>query len=144
MSWNELRASRGGSRAAATSKMEHFMVIVNSFQPLTIITKRSILDVAAAQIRLCKSLFISFDIALLESAKLHFFVNELVWQGRKKSQGYFTWQHVERYKQLSKDYHPDEPTIMGKISKQSKEIKQSWTGPKKFDICICVIFDPFY
>ena len=30
----------------ATSKMEHFAVIVNDFQPLTIITKRSILDVA--------------------------------------------------------------------------------------------------
>ena len=33
--------SRGGSRAAATSKMERW-------KPLTIITKRSILDVAAA------------------------------------------------------------------------------------------------
>ena len=40
--------SRGGSRAAATSKMERFVIIVNSFQPLTIITKRSILDAAAA------------------------------------------------------------------------------------------------
>ena len=36
---------RGGSRAAATSKMECFVIIVNNFQPLTIITKRSILDV---------------------------------------------------------------------------------------------------
>ena len=39
---------RGGSRAAATSKMERVVIIVNGFQPLTIITKRSILDVAAA------------------------------------------------------------------------------------------------
>ena len=39
---------RGGSRAAATSKMEHFVIIVNGFQPLTIITKCSTLDVAAA------------------------------------------------------------------------------------------------
>ena len=38
----------GGSRAAATSKIEGFMIIVNGFQPLTIITKHSILDVAAA------------------------------------------------------------------------------------------------
>ena len=38
----------GGSRTAATSKMEGFVIIVNGFQPLTIITKRSILDVAAA------------------------------------------------------------------------------------------------
>ena len=37
---------RGGSRAAATSKMELFVIIVNGFQPLTIITKSSILDVA--------------------------------------------------------------------------------------------------
>ena len=39
---------RGESRAVATSKMERFVTIVNGFQPLTIITKRSILDVAAA------------------------------------------------------------------------------------------------
>ena len=39
--------SRGGSRTAATSKMERFVIIINDFQPLTIITKRSILDVAA-------------------------------------------------------------------------------------------------
>ena len=40
--------SRGGSRAAATSKMEHFVIIVNGWKPLTVITKGSILDVAAA------------------------------------------------------------------------------------------------
>ena len=39
---------RGGSRTAATSKMKHFLIIVNGWEPLTIITKRSILDVAAA------------------------------------------------------------------------------------------------
>ena len=39
--------SRGGSRTAATSKMERFVIIVNGWKPLTIITKRSILDVAA-------------------------------------------------------------------------------------------------
>ena len=38
---------RGRSRAAVTSKMERFVIIVNGFQPLTMITKRSILDVAA-------------------------------------------------------------------------------------------------
>ena len=37
---------RGGSRTAATSKTEPFVIIVNSFQPLTIITKCAILDVA--------------------------------------------------------------------------------------------------
>ena len=38
---------RGRSRTAATSKMDCFMTIVNIWKPLTIITKRSILDVAA-------------------------------------------------------------------------------------------------
>ena len=40
--------TRGGSRAAATSKLECFAIIVNGFQPLTIIPKHCILDVAAA------------------------------------------------------------------------------------------------
>ena len=40
--------NRGGSRAAATSKMERFVIIVNGWKLLTIITNRSILDVAAA------------------------------------------------------------------------------------------------
>ena len=39
--------ARGGSRTAATSKVERFVIIVNSFQPLYIITKCSILDIAA-------------------------------------------------------------------------------------------------
>ena len=39
---------RGGSRVAATSKMELFVIIVNGWKPLTIVTKSSILDVAAA------------------------------------------------------------------------------------------------
>ena len=39
---------RAESRAAATSKMERFVIIVNGWKPLTIITKRSILDVSAA------------------------------------------------------------------------------------------------
>ena len=39
--------TRGGSRVASSSKMECFVIINNGFKPLTIITKRSILDVAA-------------------------------------------------------------------------------------------------
>ena len=38
---------KGGSRTAATSKEELFVIIVNGFQPLIIITKISTLDVAA-------------------------------------------------------------------------------------------------
>ena len=40
---------RGGSRTAATSKIERFVIIVNGLKPLTIITKRSNLDVAAVR-----------------------------------------------------------------------------------------------
>ena len=39
---------RGGSRTAATSKMERFVIIANGWKPLTIITKHFIIDVAAA------------------------------------------------------------------------------------------------
>ena len=38
---------RGGSRTTATSKVELFVIIVNGWKPLTIITKSSTLDVAA-------------------------------------------------------------------------------------------------
>ena len=38
------------SRVVATSKMERFVIIVNVFLLLTIITKRSVLNVAAALI----------------------------------------------------------------------------------------------
>ena len=42
-----LLSPRGGSRTAATSKVELFVIIVNSFQPLTVITKSSTLDIVA-------------------------------------------------------------------------------------------------
>ena len=45
LKWNK---ARGGSRTAATSKIERFVIIVNEWKPLTIITKHSILDVATA------------------------------------------------------------------------------------------------
>ena len=44
--WNDVL--RGKSRAAETSKMERFVIIVSGFRLLTIVTKHSILDVAAA------------------------------------------------------------------------------------------------
>ena len=47
-----LHVSRDESRAATTSKMERFVIIVNGSKPLTIIRKRSILDVAAALVPL--------------------------------------------------------------------------------------------
>ena len=40
--------SRGGSRAATISKIERFVIIVNDWKQLTVITKPSISDVVAA------------------------------------------------------------------------------------------------
>ena len=37
--------ARGGARAGAASKMERFVIIVNGWKPLTIITKHSVLEV---------------------------------------------------------------------------------------------------
>ena len=45
MMMNRFCVNRGGSGTAATSKMEHFVIIVGGWKPLTIITKHSILDV---------------------------------------------------------------------------------------------------
>ena len=42
-----LNPFRGESKTAATSKVEFFVIIVNDFHPLAIITKSSTLDVAA-------------------------------------------------------------------------------------------------
>ena len=39
-------AIKGGFRTAATSKIKHFVTIINDWKPLTTITKCSILDVA--------------------------------------------------------------------------------------------------
>ena len=38
---------KGRSRTVATCKMEHFVITVNGYKPLTIVTKSSIVDVAA-------------------------------------------------------------------------------------------------
>ena len=38
---------QSGSRTVAAAKMDHFVIIVNGWKSLTIITKGSILDVAA-------------------------------------------------------------------------------------------------
>ena len=50
----------GGSRADATTKMDRFVIIVNGFQPLTITTKRSLLDVAAASGHDAQDTFIKY------------------------------------------------------------------------------------
>ena len=61
--------SRSGYRTAATSKMECFVIIVNGWKPLTIITKRSILDVQQSYIRLWLELLLLLEL-LLELIKL--------------------------------------------------------------------------
>ena len=42
-----LKVTSGGSRFAVTSRIQHFVIIVNIWKPLIIVTKRSILDVEA-------------------------------------------------------------------------------------------------
>ena len=42
-----MTVAKGGPRTAAASKIDLFVIIVNGLQPLNIITKSSILDVAA-------------------------------------------------------------------------------------------------
>ena len=44
--WTAVVYTRGGSRTAATFKMERFVIVVNGWKPLTILTKCSILDAA--------------------------------------------------------------------------------------------------
>ena len=55
----------GRSRAAATSKMERFAIIVNGFQPLAIITKRSISDDAAVPDPSLSFVFSNFNLHIL-------------------------------------------------------------------------------
>ena len=62
--------SRGRSRTAATSKVELFVLIVNSFQPLFIITKSSTLDVAAVLDPPLISIFL-YDICFKSYANKH-------------------------------------------------------------------------
>ena len=45
---SSMEINRNGYRAAATSQMESFVIIVNGWKPLTIITKHTILDVVVA------------------------------------------------------------------------------------------------
>ena len=60
--WKRLyQETRDGSRTAASSKMERFVMIVNGWKALTIITKCSILDVAAVLDPLLETSWIQFD-----------------------------------------------------------------------------------
>ena len=64
---NKYFIHRGASRTAATSKMERFVIIANGWKPLTIITKRSILDVAAV-----------LDPPLVQGRALHWIILQTV------------------------------------------------------------------
>ena len=77
---------RGGSRTAATSKMEHFVIIVNGWKPLTIITKSSILDVAVV---LDPPLVITHLLSFI-----YIFVNELVNIFGFETLAFLSWHFV--------------------------------------------------
>ena len=74
---NSILVYRGGSRTAATSEMERFVIIANGFQPLNIITKLSILDVAAVLDPLLS--------VLLVKNYLQYFVEEFLWPMSNKA-----------------------------------------------------------
>ena len=80
--------SRGGSRAAATSKMERFVIIVNGFQPLPIITKCSFLDVAAA---LDPPLSLSASFHFVTSAPMFYYISNF----KKVKQKIHTHHHQD-------------------------------------------------
>ena len=65
--------SKGGSRTAATSKVELFVMIVNGFQPLSIIAKSSTLDVAAV-LDLSLISMVLYDICLKKYANKRCYV----------------------------------------------------------------------
>ena len=67
---------RGGSKTAATSKMELIVIVVNGWKPLTIITRSSILDVAAV---LDPPLPLIFIFDLLHNSKIDK-INSYFWK----------------------------------------------------------------
>ena len=70
----DIKWPRGGSGAAATFKVERFVIIVNGFQPLTIITKCSILDVAAV----LDPPLVAFDNLLINLREISKYTNRFV------------------------------------------------------------------
>ena len=80
---------RGGSRTAATSKMERFVIIVNGQKPLTIITKCSILEIRLWIIR-------SLDLTECVQNRLikNFVVLCLRFSCQKSSAVYSVYEHI--------------------------------------------------
>ena len=76
---------RGGSRTAATSKVELFVIIVIDFQPLIIITKSSTLDVAAVLDPPLRSNYISLAKVITD---LEQFTNSFLSDKRDKPENY--------------------------------------------------------
>ena len=72
-----LAPTRGGSRTPATSNMERFVIIVNGWKPLAIITKSSILDVTAV-----------LDPPLPTISYMH----DIIWCGISHLQFLFYWK----------------------------------------------------
>ena len=73
-SYKSLIVLKGGSWTAATSKMKHFLIIVNGFQSLTILDVAAVLDPPLVLVHFL--LFIIyltyFSVRILLSAKLKF------------------------------------------------------------------------
>ena len=93
--WNDLVSIifRGGSRTAVTSKTERFVIIVNGCKPLTIITKHSVLDVAAV---LDPSLYI---FPIMSNRKNSLFIHSFIHSFIAFSCAHFTWATENKYSQ---------------------------------------------
>ena len=89
---------RGVSRVAATSKMERFVIIVKDWKPLTIITKRFIMDVAAA---LDSPLIGAFDKAEVCEAVGNFLFYQLSKNYNKKDIGLYRDDGLAIFKNVS-------------------------------------------
>ena len=71
---------RGGSRTAAASKIELFVMITNGFHPLTIITKNSILDIEVVVSRYYVIFIILFQKpCILDVTSCSPFILKLTW-----------------------------------------------------------------
>ena len=96
---------RDGSSAAATSKMERFVIIVNGFQPLTIITRRSILDFAAVldpplKIHGASILFAKLKTKLEENHENHWGEKPIIHTVREIFPNSKTWKKFRSWQNL--------------------------------------------
>ena len=111
----------GESRTAATSKVELFVIIVNGWKPLTIITKSPTLDVAAVLYPPLIHRFDQSDIVMIGGD----------FSSRLSYQPDFI---IEKHKELQ--YLPTDYEVDAIVSKRCNEITGNQFGKELIDLCI--------